>query len=60
MSTSLLAFNSSLVKKFGGEKPSFIAIGFGAIPAYSTVAVVGLDILYIDWSMVHSIQLILA
>ena len=34
---------STLVKKFGVEKPSFIAIGFGAIPAYSTVAVVGLD-----------------
>ena len=32
-----------LVKKFGAEKPSFIAINFGAIPAYSTVAVIGLD-----------------
>ena len=31
-----------LVKKFGAEKSSFIAIGFGAIPAYSTAAVVGL------------------
>ena len=34
---------STLVKKFGVEKSSFIAIGFGAIPAYSTVAVVDLD-----------------
>ena len=32
-----------LVKKFGVEKSSFIAIGFGTIPAYSTVAVVDLD-----------------
>ena len=29
--------------KFGVEKTSFIAIGFGAIAAYSTVPVVGLD-----------------
>ena len=34
---------TSLVAKFGVEKPSFIAIGFSVIPTYSTVAVVGLD-----------------
>ena len=42
MSTSLLALARSS-RNLAWKKTSFIAIGFGAIAAYSTVAVVGLD-----------------
>ena len=42
VSTSLLALARSS-RNLASKNPSFIAIGFGAIAAYSTVAVVGLD-----------------